>query len=76
MTLASSRHIQVAPEDRGVELLSTRFTHLPPGLDLSPTRLTIDFAGTEDFLRKFGAVVFALPNDYESIGVFLKAQRS
>lgn len=30
LTLACSRHIQVAPEDRGVELLSTRFAHLPP----------------------------------------------
>jgi hypothetical protein len=79
LTLACSRHIQVAPEDHGVELLSTRFAHLPPGVDLSPTRLTIDFAGTEDFLRKFGAVMFAFQNDYDSISSFLEvheAQRS
>lgn len=74
LTLACSRHIQVAPDDRGVELLNTRFAHLPPGVDLSPTRLTIDFAGTEDFLRKFGAVMFALQNDYDSISSFLEAQ--
>ena len=76
LSVARSRHIRVAPEDRGVELLSTRFTHLPPGIDLSPTRLTIDFAGTEDFMGKLGAVMFALQNDYDSISSFLEAQRS
>jgi hypothetical protein len=73
LALACSRHIQVAPRDRGVELLSTRFAHLPPGIDLSLTRLTIDFAGTQDFLQKLGAVMFAFQNDYDSISSFLEA---
>src|ERR1039457_979770 len=73
LTLARSRHIYVAPENRGVELLSTRFGHLPPDIDLTPIRLTIKFSGMAEFLQKFGAVVFALQNDYESISAFLEA---
>jgi hypothetical protein len=74
LTIACSRNIQVVAENRGVELLSTRFAHLPPGVDLSPSRLNIEFSGTQDFLQKLGAVMFALQNDYDSISAFLEAQ--
>ena len=45
------------------ELRNTRFGDLPPGVELTAKSLHIDFYGTEDFLQKFGAVVFALQND-------------
>jgi len=68
---ARSRHVQVAPPARSRVLLHTRFHQLPPGVELTPTRLSIDFAGTEDFLEKFAAVVFALQNDYEAMREFI-----
>lgn len=71
LTTARSRHIQVSTQDHGIELLSTRFGHLPAGIDLTPGRLTIEFAGIEEFLQKIGAMVFALQNDYEAIVTFL-----
>jgi len=70
LAAARSQHVLVAPRDRGAELLSTRFSKLPPGVELAPGRLTVDFAGTADFLEKVGAVVFALQNDYEAISSF------
>jgi hypothetical protein len=69
---ARSRHIQVAPDNRGVGLVNTRFATLPVGITLSPSRLTIDFTGTPDFLEKVGALVFALQNDYEAVGEFIE----
>jgi hypothetical protein len=69
---ARSRHIQVAPTARSLELVSTRFRQLPAGIELTPGRLTIDFVGTEDFLKKIGALVFALQNDYEAISGFIE----
>jgi len=70
---ARSQQIRVVPDTRALELVSTRFAELPAGVSLSPYRLTIDFFGTEDFLEKFGAVVFALQNDYEAISEFIEA---
>jgi hypothetical protein len=70
--MARSTHIQVAPLSRALELVSSRFGKLPPGVELSPSRLVIDFYGTEDFLEKFGAVVFALLNDYEAVSEFIE----
>jgi len=34
--------------------------------------LTIDFQGTDDFLAKIGALVFALQNDYEAVSDFIE----
>ncbi len=42
------------------ELMGTRFANLPPGVELRRGELRIAFYGTEDFLQKVGAVVFAL----------------
>ena len=69
---AHSRRTPVAAGDRALELVSTRFRNLPPGVDLSPSQLTIDFNGTKDFLEKVGAVVFALQNDYEAVSEFIE----
>jgi hypothetical protein len=74
VTAARSQHIRVVPNSRALELLSTRFAQLPPGVELSPARLTIEFYGTEDFLEKFGAVVFALQNDFEAISQFIETE--
>jgi hypothetical protein len=72
LTAARSQHIRVVPDSRTLELVSTRFAHLPPGVELSPARLSIDFFGTEDFLEKLGAVVFALQNDFETISDLIR----
>ena len=73
LDVARSRQISVAPAARALELLSTRFDQIPPSVNLSPSRLTIDFVGTQDFLEKVGAVVFALQNDYEAVSEFIEA---
>lgn len=72
---ASQRHKQIARNEAAVDLLSSRFANLPPGVDLQPRELRIRFQGTEEFLQKFGAVVFALHNDYEEISEFLDLAR-
>jgi hypothetical protein len=69
---ARAQHVRVVPDSRALELVSTRFGKLPAGVTLSPARLTIDFVGTEDFLEKFGAVVFALQNDFDAISEFIE----
>jgi hypothetical protein len=68
---ASRQHKEVAREEQAEALLSSRFASLPPGVDLAPGELRIAFSGTEEFLQKFGAVVFALRNDFERIQDFL-----
>jgi hypothetical protein len=74
LTAARSQHIRVVPDSRALQLVSTRFAHLPPGVELSPARLTIEFYGTEDFLEKFGAVMFALQNDFEAISRLIETE--
>jgi hypothetical protein len=73
--LAHSRQSQVAQGVAAQELIDSRLASLPPGVDLTRQRLTIEFHGPEDFLQKFGAVVFALQNDYESLAAFLEGSR-
>ena len=76
LKVARSRHIEVAPEDQESALLNSRFENLPVGIELTPGRLMIEFAGIEEFLQKVGRVVFALQNDYESISDFLETRRT
>lgn len=70
---ASRKHKQIARNEVAVGLVSTRFSSLPPGVDLQPGELRIQFTNTADFLQKFGAVVFALNNDYEQISEFIES---
>lgn len=70
---ARRKQKQIARNEAAVELLSTRFLLLPPGVELHPGELRIQFSGTADFLQKFGAVVFALNNDYEQISEFIES---
>jgi hypothetical protein len=67
-----SRRTTVATEERAREILSARFTRLPPGILLTPKQLTIDFGSPEEFLQRMGAVIFALQNDYEAIREFIE----
>jgi len=69
---ARGKHREVARNQPAIEILSTRFRSLPPGVELTPSSLRIEFFGTEDFLGKFGAVVYALHNDYERIAEFIE----
>ena len=73
LAAARSKHLRVATEDRAITLLSTRFAKLPPGMELTHKRLTVEFSGMADFLEKVGALVYALHNDYESVAGFLES---
>ena len=64
---------KVVRDDHALALVNTRFEKLPPNVTLTPHSLHIDFFGTEDFLQAFGAVVFALNNDYEAISGFIES---
>ena len=68
---ARAQQIRIVAAGRAVELLSTRFEKLPHGVEFSPVRLTIDFLGTQDFLEKVGAIIFALQNDFDAISQFI-----
>lgn len=45
------------------------------GVELTASRLVIDFKGFEDFLRKFGMIVYALKNNLDEIRQFLAPSR-
>lgn len=72
---ASRKQIRLTrtPEE-AVQLRNTRFSSLPSGVDLSRTELKIEFVGTEDFLEKVGAIVFAIHNDYETVSAFIESE--
>jgi hypothetical protein len=70
---ATSKHKEIARESAAGALVSTRFENLPAGVDLEPGELRIQFLGTDDFLQKVGAVVFALKNDFERVSEFIEA---
>jgi hypothetical protein len=73
LAYAGSKHKEIARHSAAEALVSSRFATLPSGVDLHPGELRIQFSGTDDFLRKIGAVVFALQNDLDSISEFLEA---
>jgi hypothetical protein len=66
----------VSGEEATTCLLSTTFRKLPKNVTLTPQHLEIEFNGTEDFLKAFGAVVYALQNDFEEISRFLEEGKS
>lgn len=73
---ASRKHKQIARgNDASIALLSARFNSLPAGVELTPTELKIVFSGTEDFLQKVGALVYALQNDLEAVSDFIDEAR-
>ena len=63
---------EVARNEVANVILSSRFANLPPGVALEPGELRIHFSGMADFLQKFGAVVFALQNDFERVSELLE----
>lgn len=70
---ARAKYKEIARNEKARELVSTRFASLPPGVELTPRSLRMEFRGMEDFLAKFGAVVYALHNDCDCIGEFINA---
>ena len=68
---ASRKHKEIARGEAAETLAGTRFQALPAGVELHPGELRIAFSGSADFLRKFGAVVYALQNDLEKMQDFL-----
>jgi hypothetical protein len=68
----SRRQKEIARNQAAAQLLSTRFHALPPGVELTRGELRIVFTGMDDFLQKFGAVVYALNNEFEQIADFIE----
>ncbi len=64
---ARSRRIMAAGGQAAERMVRRKMATLPDGVTLTARSLTIDFAGMEQFLERFGAIVFALQNDYEEI---------
>ena len=71
----SQRQRVVAGQADASRLKHTLFKSLfeTPGVSLTRSRLAIDFAGMEDFLRKFGLIIYALQNDFDEMREFLDA---
>ena len=70
---ASRKRKEIARGDVALDLVSSRLETLPPGVDLGRGELRILYSGTEDFLQKIGAVVFALNNDLEEIATYIES---
>ena len=70
-----SRETSVASDRQAAELLASHFGRLPAGVELTAVRLTVEFSGAQDFLRKIGSVIFALQNDFEAIRDFIEGHR-
>jgi len=68
-----TRLVKVVENDdqKAHELTQTRFGNLPEGITFKPTSLTLDFQGSEHFLRLLGAVLKALENDTDEVIAFL-----
>jgi len=68
----AAQRTTVASDEHAIALVNARFGSLPPNVELTPRSLHVDFQNTEEFLRAFGAIVFALNNDYEAIKAFIE----
>jgi hypothetical protein len=75
-TYLAARRTTVAPDLPAASLRNSRFGDLPPNVELTPRSLHIDFQSPAEFLAAFGAVVFALQNDYDAIRDFIEAARN
>ena len=51
---------------------AARFNSLPPGVQLTASKLKIEFHRTADFLGKFAGLAYALDNDCEAISEFIE----
>jgi hypothetical protein len=67
----AAQRTTVASRTKALDLVNTRFGKLPENVTLTRRSLRLDFEDTEGFLRAFGAVVFALNNDYEAVREFI-----
>ena len=67
----AARRTTVATDRHATALVNTRFGNLPANVTLTPRSLHVEFQTAEGFLHAFGAVVFALNNDYEAIREFI-----
>jgi hypothetical protein len=72
LKVVRSRRITLAPAAQRSEIVNARFAKLPNGVNLSPSRLVIEFMSPEDFLHKIGSVVFTLQNDFDAVQEFLR----
>lgn len=70
-----TRRIRVAENARAHGLVDSRFRKLPAGVELTPSRLTVEYASPEEFLERIGAVIFALQNDFDAVREFIESGR-
>ena len=68
----AANRTKIVADQRALDLVNTRFQELPPNVMLTPRSLHIDFQSAEGFLQAFGAIVFALNNDYQAIREFIE----
>jgi hypothetical protein len=71
----ASQRTTVAVRAEAIDLVNTRFRNLPENVTLTARSLHVEFQDAEGFLRAFGAIVFALNNDYEAIRDFIDAAK-
>lgn len=71
-----SRMILAAEGKAAERMLSQTMAGLPAGVTLTSSSLTIEFHGMEEFLARFGAVVFALHNDYDKMEALLASTQA
>jgi hypothetical protein len=67
----AAQRTTIADKERAIDLVNTRFQNLPRNVLLTSRTLHIEFNSTADFLKSFGAIVFALNNDYEAVREFI-----
>ena len=69
-----TRLVKVVDGPKAQEMADTRFGSLPEGVTFTPTRLTLEFQGSGQFLQLLGAVLKALENDTAEVLEFIDSQ--
>ncbi len=75
-SFVAAQRTTVASDERAIALVNSRFGNLPPNVALTPRSLHVEFQNTQEFLKAFGAIVFALNNDYEAVREFIDSAQA
>lgn len=64
------------PVEAPAAIVHQQFTSLPPGIELSPGRIAIHFATSQEALEKLLALAFAIGNDLDGFEALTGSQSS